>query len=213
MSSKIHPAEKQCKNLGVLKKQKEIKGTKKSDYVLTVWKRSSISFQGTDGFTVFDSNGKLVFRVDNYSRKNPNLVLMDGVGNALLTFKPQRMNLHNQWNAYDQDQDSKVFSMRKESAFNGKSGAEIFMGPRKGQQCPPDFKIEGSFRARDCKIKDSNGHVVAFMARKRVNTSVLLGDDVFSLVISPGFDSHLIMAFVIILDRISNHSVTPFLCS
>ncbi|KAF5941080.1 hypothetical protein HYC85_022247 [Camellia sinensis] len=41
------------------------------DQVLTVWKRSSMSFQGTDGFTVFDSSsGRLVFRVDNYSRKD-----------------------------------------------------------------------------------------------------------------------------------------------
>uniref|UniRef100_A0A0E0CQ10 Uncharacterized protein n=1 Tax=Oryza meridionalis TaxID=40149 RepID=A0A0E0CQ10_9ORYZ len=31
----------------------------------TVWKRSSIGFQGTDGFSVYDSAGKLVFRVDN----------------------------------------------------------------------------------------------------------------------------------------------------
>lgn len=60
---------------------------------LTVWKRSSMSFQGTDGFTVFDDRGILTYRVDNYSRKNccvrGGLVLMDGVGRALLTLKPQ----------------------------------------------------------------------------------------------------------------------------
>lgn len=64
--------------------------------VLTVWKRSSMTFQGTDGFTVFDHHGRLAFRVDNYSRKSScniikggGLVLMDGAGNALLTLKPQ----------------------------------------------------------------------------------------------------------------------------
>lgn len=60
---------------------------------LTVWKRSSMTFQGTDGFTVFDRNGKLAFRVDNYSRNKScgegGLVLMDGAGNALLTLRPQ----------------------------------------------------------------------------------------------------------------------------
>lgn len=62
---------------------------------LTVWKKSSMSFQGTDGFTVFDQRGRLVFRVENYSRKGQcahgggGLVLMDGVGNALLTLRPQ----------------------------------------------------------------------------------------------------------------------------
>ena len=61
-----------------------------SSVMLTVWKRSSMSFQGTDGFTVFDPHGTLVFRVDNYSRKNGyGLVLMDGVGNALLSLKPK----------------------------------------------------------------------------------------------------------------------------
>jgi hypothetical protein len=67
----------------------------KEDAVLTVWKRSSMSFQGTDGFTVFDHHGRLAFRVDNYSRKSccitggGGLVLMDGAGKALLTLKPQ----------------------------------------------------------------------------------------------------------------------------
>lgn len=60
---------------------------------LTVWKRSSMSFQGTDGFTVFDQRGRLAFRVDNYSRNNRHLkgglLLMDGAGKALLTLKPQ----------------------------------------------------------------------------------------------------------------------------
>lgn len=72
---------------------------------LTVWKRSSMSFQGTDGFTVYDHHGGLAFRVDNYSRNNNvrdslscstsagngrgTLILMDGTGKPLLTLKPQ----------------------------------------------------------------------------------------------------------------------------
>lgn len=67
-----------------------------SPSVLTVWKKSSMSFQGTDGFTVFDHRGRLVFRVDNYTRKSwsaasggGGLLLMDGTGKALLKLKPQ----------------------------------------------------------------------------------------------------------------------------
>ncbi|KAF5181993.1 Lurp-one-related 5-like, partial [Thalictrum thalictroides] len=64
-----------------------------SPRVLTVWNRSSMSFQGTNGFTVFNSEGKLVFRVDNYSKKSRclmgGIVLMDGAGKAILTLKPQ----------------------------------------------------------------------------------------------------------------------------
>jgi hypothetical protein len=61
--------------------------------VYTVWKRSSIGFQGTDGFSVYDSAGKLAFRVDNYSRRRKafagDLMLMDGHGTPLLSLRPQ----------------------------------------------------------------------------------------------------------------------------
>lgn len=57
--------------------------------VWTVWKKSSIAFQGTDGFSVYDSEGKLAFRVDNYSRKHKEVVLMDGRGKALFALRPQ----------------------------------------------------------------------------------------------------------------------------
>ena len=107
--SKVHPAENKWRNNASLKEriarqQQDLHHHDHRDYhvdhhdqrrplVLTVWKRSSMSFQGTDGFTVFDHRGRLAFRVDNYSRKNSclkgGLLLMDGAGKALLTLKPQ----------------------------------------------------------------------------------------------------------------------------
>ncbi|KAJ7950637.1 Protein LURP-one-related like [Quillaja saponaria] len=199
-----------------------------SPYVFTVWKRSSMSFQGTDGFTVFDHHGKLVFRVDNYSRKNSSstregLILMDGPGNALLTLKPQVLSMKCQWNAYRGDgcrcsesgtKFDQVFTMRSGSTlFHGrKDEAEIFMGDHNVNKSP-DFRIEGWFRRRNCKIRDGNGEVVADISRKRVNKKVMLADDVFNLVVQPCLETDLIMAFVIILDRICVKSFTPILCS
>ena len=99
--SRIHPSDQsRCHGHSLLRDHKESRRPlhdhdkhhqlSPPPTVLTVWKRSSMSFQGTDGFTVFDPNGTLVFRVDNYSRKNGyGLVLMDGVGNALLSLKPK----------------------------------------------------------------------------------------------------------------------------
>jgi len=59
----------------------------------TVWKRSSMGFQGTDGFSVYDATGALAFRVDNYSRRRKlfagELLLMDGHGAPLLALRPQ----------------------------------------------------------------------------------------------------------------------------
>ena len=59
----------------------------------TVWMRSSMGFQGTDGFSVYDAGGELAFRVDNYSRRRKifagELTLMDGHGAPLLSLRPQ----------------------------------------------------------------------------------------------------------------------------
>lgn len=204
--------------------------------VLTVWKRSSMSFQGTDGFTVFDQRGRLAFRVDNYSRKNScllgGLLLMDGAGKALLTLKPQVFSIQHQWNAYKGEEGdlinspkpNKIFSMIKSKSFffhnsdKNIAEAQVFLERRSGQNKvtidqTPDFRIEGCFWRRNCKIKNRNGEVVANIARKKVNDRVLLGDDVFSLVVQPGFDAQLIMAFVIVLDRICVKPYAPVLCS
>lgn len=137
-----------------------------------------------------------------------------------MTEYEQMLSMQYQWNAYRGDgygknPKMKVFSMRSTSVLfqTCKDVAEIFMGGLTRQGQLPDFRIEGSFRARDCKIKTSTGEVVAKMARKRVNTTILLSDDVFSLVVQPGVDTQLIMAFVIVLDRISNKPFAPVLCS
>lgn len=98
----------------------------------------------------------------------------------------------------------------------GKDKAEVLMGSSSRQQgkTTPDFRIEGSFRNRNCKIRNAEGEVVAKIGRKRVmNSTVMLSDDVFSLAIRPGYSSDLIMAFVIVLDRISAKPYTPALCS
>lgn len=99
---RIHPDNDQNRCVGFSKGfENEVSSSSSSsndEYVLTVWKRSSMTFQGTDGFTVIDSSGGLAFRVDNYSRKEcrgggggggRGVVLMDGHGKPLLTLKPQ----------------------------------------------------------------------------------------------------------------------------
>ena len=53
---------------------------------LTVWKKSLLF--NCYGFTVFDSNGNLVFRVDKYTAEgNAEIVLMDASGTPLLTIR------------------------------------------------------------------------------------------------------------------------------
>ncbi|XP_068340588.1 protein LURP-one-related 5-like [Pyrus communis] len=220
--SRIHPA-------SALKERvhHQVEDVHAPPSVLTVWKRSSMSFQGTDGFTVFDDRGILSFRVDNYSRKSccvrGGLVLMDGAGRALLTLKPQMFSLQDQWNAYRGEdgygknpKSSRVFTMKSGSNLfgsrNKSEAAEVFMGGPSSNNTP-DFRIEGCFGRRNCKIRDRSGELVATVSRKRVNNSVLLENDVFSLVVQHGFDLELIMGFVMVLDRICGKTFTPILCS
>lgn len=60
--------------------------------VLTVWKKSLLF--NCDGFTVFDPQGNLVYRVDNYmSAAKAHLFLMDASGNTLLTIRRKVRNV------------------------------------------------------------------------------------------------------------------------
>jgi uncharacterized protein YxjI len=76
----------------------------------------------------------------------------------------------------------------------------------------PSFWVEGCFRRRSCKIRNGDGEEVARITRKKSN-SLMLGDDVFNLVVQPGVDCAMIMAFVVVLDRICWKPYTPLICS
>ncbi|KAG8050762.1 hypothetical protein GUJ93_ZPchr0009g414 [Zizania palustris] len=201
--------------------------------VYTVWKRSSMGFQGTDGFSVYDDAGSLAFRVDNYSRRRKlfagELLLMDGHGSPLLALKPQIISMHDQWNCYrasEEDQGKRtrsqqLFSMRRCSVLQSSHEAQVYMSGsddnnNASHHQQPSFWIEGSFRRRSCKIRSSNGDEVARIMRKKAGPAALsltLGEDVFSLEIQPNVDREMIMAFVIVLDRICWKPYAPLMCS
>ncbi|RLN00738.1 protein LURP-one-related 5-like [Panicum miliaceum] len=164
--------------------------------VYTVWKRSSMGFQGTDGFCVYDDAGRLAFRVDNYSRRRKlcagELLLMDGQGTPLLSLRPQLLSLHDRWNCYtameEEGLDKKpspssqqqVFTMSRCSALKSSDEAEVHMSAagtaassssglscKHPQAVAPAYRIEGSFSRRNCKIRrGSDGKEAARIARK-----------------------------------------------
>ncbi|XP_010931513.1 protein LURP-one-related 8-like [Elaeis guineensis] len=212
---RIHPTEGKI-DVG------ELATTSKSPSVWTVWNKSSMAFPGTDGFSVYDSNGRLAFRVDNYSRRHNcftgELLLMDGNGRALMALRPQILSMHGRWSGFKGDDGLKtktryhVFSMRRRSIFQSGDKAEVFIGSPNDQSPTPTFQIEGYFRRRCCKIRDSKGKEVAQICPKKANNSVMLGNDVFSLVIQPEVECELIMAFLIIMDRICQKPFTPWIC-
>lgn len=58
--------------------------------VLTVWRKSLIL--SCNGFTVINSEGELVYRVDNYNGPLTEIILMDGLGNSILTLLRRKVH-------------------------------------------------------------------------------------------------------------------------
>lgn len=97
--SKIHPH-----HLAAPPSQTQVSDPSTSDHplsissstggeIFTIWMKSLIL--GGKGCTVFDSNGEVVYRVDNYSSKGCDQVfLMDSQGHVLLTILRKVTNKH-----------------------------------------------------------------------------------------------------------------------
>ncbi|XP_009777813.1 protein LURP-one-related 12-like [Nicotiana tabacum] len=169
---------------------------------LTVLK-TSLFFTG-DGFTAYDCKGELVFRVDTYgpdSRDLGELVLMDATGRCLLTVRRKRPSLHNRWEGFlgEREEGQKpIFSVRRSSIIGRSSvTVEVYSNPME------EYQIEGSFAQRNCTFFNADKVSVAEIRRK-VDTcaNVVLGKDVFSLSVKPGFDGAFAMGLVLVLDQI-----------
>ncbi|GLJ51330.1 hypothetical protein SUGI_1091430 [Cryptomeria japonica] len=95
----------------------------------TVWTKSLL-FNGK-GFTVFDSMGHLVFRVDNYASNVRNeVLLMDDAGQLLLTIRRKKWSFRKSWEAFKGDpveSDKPKFSLQKSFGFSNKTTASVFI--------------------------------------------------------------------------------------
>ncbi|TKV98980.1 hypothetical protein SEVIR_8G009100v4 [Setaria viridis] len=178
MSNRIHPSDASRGG-----RARRAAASDRCPAVYTVWKRSSMGFQGTDGFCVYDDAGRLAFRVDNYSRRRKlcagELLLMDGQGSPLLSLRPQLLSLHDRWNCYTATEEGgvdkkpsassqqQVFTMSRCSALKISDEAEVHMsaegtaassslsglGCKHPQAAASGYRIEGSFSRRSCKIR------------------------------------------------------------
>ncbi|XP_019156883.1 PREDICTED: protein LURP-one-related 12-like [Ipomoea nil] len=176
---------------------------------LTVLK-TSLFFAG-DGFSAYDCTGQLVFRVDTYgpdSRDRTEVVLMDAAGKCLLTVRKKRPSLHNRWEGYlgeRMEGEKPIFSVRRSSII-GRSGVtvEVYHTPTE------EYHIEGCFAQRSCTIYDADKQSVAEIRRKvDASSKTVLGKDVFSLTLNPGFDGAFAMGLILVLDQIDGDE--PFL--
>ncbi|CAD6268581.1 unnamed protein product [Miscanthus lutarioriparius] len=174
--------------------------------VLTVWRKSLLF--NCDGFTVYDANGGLAFRVDCYAapRRRAEVVLMDAAGAPLLTVRRKRLSLAERWLIYDgADADAAasssrppLLSIRRHVGGLQSSGGKTLAHVVTPNATPTSeaFVVEGSYGRRACAVRDARGDVVAEVRRKEA-----VGDDVFRLVVSPRLGAPLAMGLVIALDE------------
>ncbi|GMN32207.1 hypothetical protein TIFTF001_003561 [Ficus carica] len=141
----------------------------------TIWMKSLVYH--TNGCTVYNSNGDIVFRVDNYEKKCSNEVhLMDLHGKVLYTIRKKKLQAFGGWDGYRWS----ASNMNKEEK--------------------PWFQVK-----RDCKMLimgDLACQITVgcdkYRIQKLSSSGVVLGDDVLSLEVEPHRDHSLIMALVMV---------------
>ncbi|GAA0167384.1 hypothetical protein Leryth_003209 [Lithospermum erythrorhizon] len=179
---------------------------------LTVWRKSLLF--NCQGFTVISSDGNLAYRVESYNKHPNEITLMDGSGKPLLTTsRRKKLGLSESWFIYEGEakQDSSSSSLTKKPICHVRKHqhillqnnlnvlAYIYLGVSDKRLA---YIIEGSYPNRSCKILDEKRRVVAEIKKKQdITKGVSYGSEVFLLIISPGFDSGLAMAIILLLDQ------------
>ncbi|KAL1830091.1 hypothetical protein ACET3Z_008503 [Daucus carota] len=152
-----------------------------------------------NGFTVYDSCGRVVYRIDNYSNKSCRQVyLMDLHGNVLFSMF-QKVFGFGQWNGYKKDDRVKnekpLFEVKNCSKFLKRRETEIHV--TMGSDSCSFYKIKGTEGKCDFNITDQQGRVVAEAKQKQSSSGVMLGQDVLSLKLEAHVHDHsFIMALV-----------------
>ncbi|KHN23659.1 Protein LURP-one-related 4 [Glycine soja] len=167
--------------------------TKRETY--TLWLKSLVFH--SNGCTVYDSNGDIVYRVDNYDRKGRREVnLMDLRGKVLCTIKKRLLALgcwegHRCISSDFGTQEQPWFQVKRcNQMIKGKVTCQISVGSQKYSI----VRISG--KAEAFKIVNIDGQIVAEAKQKHSPTGVVLSNDVLTLDLAAGTDHSLIIALV-----------------
>lgn len=180
--------------------------TSSKQEVFTLWMKSLI--MSSNGCAVFDSNGRIVYRVDNYSNKSINHVcIMDVTGKVLFTLVKKKLSLFATWKGYGSSKEKPAFRVRK------LMGIRMFLGFLRGysfckavikldEDMVCEYKMENQSSKQSCRIVDNCGGLVAEVKRKITTSGVVLGEDVLTMVVEPRVDHSLIMGLVVVFGLI-----------
>ncbi|KAF8379605.1 hypothetical protein HHK36_029046 [Tetracentron sinense] len=179
---------------------------------LTVWRKSLVF--SCNGFTVIDSDGNLVYRVDNYmGGGRDEVVLMDASGKPVLTMRRKKLRLLENWLVYDGEVEEcgSTTSPKKPICCVRKHVNLLQANPQVLAHVCREYSssskrlayvIEGSYGKRSCRVLDESRRVVAEIKRKEAMIGgISFGVEVFLLVVREGFDTGFAMAMVLLLDQ------------
>ncbi|KAI3882559.1 hypothetical protein MKX03_019354 [Papaver bracteatum] len=170
--------------------------------VLTVWKKSLLF--NCNGFTVFDTKGNLVFRVDNYRAGNKTeIFLMDASGKTLLTIRRKKLSLSDNWMVYEGENSvNPRFLVKKHVNFLTSKNLAHVISCTQSNNRELMYEIIGSYAQRCVGVYDNRKRLVAEIQRKEAaKGGVSFGGDVFKLIVQPQIDSTVAMSLVILMEQ------------
>ncbi|XP_040377532.1 protein LURP-one-related 11-like [Oryza brachyantha] len=190
--------------------------------VFTIWMKSLV-LNGS-GCTVYDSGGRIVYRVDNYSsRSAADVCVMDLAGNVVVQILKRRSlgHLVGRWDGYrcrgsggEQQEETPPPTARPwfkvvSKAWRGGGGPCCEFRSDADGRAVRYRMVDGARRRRlreaaapphaGCRIVDgATGAAVAEVRRKTTTAGVALGDDVLTLVVEPNVEHSLILALLLV---------------
>ncbi|KAK8618030.1 hypothetical protein V6N13_115905 [Hibiscus sabdariffa] len=192
--AKVHPAEAAVSNACSMSSA----GRK----TFTIWMKSLVCH--TNGCTVFDSEGQIVYRVENYDTRGSSEVhLMDLSGQILFTILKKKLDILGCWNGY---RGNFTGGKKKNPSFQVKKYCRIL---GRGIICQVKVGLNKYLivslgrKKQGFKMVNSGGDVVAEAKQKQLSCGKVLGEDVLSLEIEPYMDEALIAALVTVYGLIN----------
>ncbi|KAK4844054.1 hypothetical protein QYF36_015848 [Acer negundo] len=166
----------------------------------TIWMKSLVCH--TNGCTVFDSNGQIVYRVENYDTKCSNEVfLMDLRGQVLFTIRRKKTLVFGRWDVYrwsscnyNIKEEKPWFQVKRYSRiFRGDIACQITLGQNKYWIERSSGPCKAAFR-----IVNIYGGIIAEVNQKQSSSGILFGEDVLTLKVESHIDHSFIVALVIV---------------
>ncbi|CAK8579168.1 unnamed protein product [Lathyrus sativus] len=162
----------------------------------TLWMKSLVLH--SNGCTVYDSNGNIVYRVDNYDTKGGREVnLMNLKGNVVCTIKKRLLafrcweghKYHSSISDSRSHEEQPWFQVKR--CLRGKTACQIKVGSQ-------ILSIERMSNGKSFgfRIINKNGEIIAEAKQKQSSSGVVLSNDVLTLDLEAGTDHSLTMALI-----------------